>query len=132
MGKRIHGIGEDLRSYLHEYDWPGNVRELENLIERAVIFEDSDVLTCSDLSDVLPLLPKEPSVTGKPDRPLPIEDYIREFILLHQDTHSEIELASMLGIGRKALWMRRRRWELYRDNGGPKANRSPTPEKGAV
>ena len=27
-----------------EYHWPGNIRELENLIERAVIFADSDVL----------------------------------------------------------------------------------------
>jgi DNA-binding NtrC family response regulator len=132
MGKRIRGIGEDLRSFLREYDWPGNVRELENLIERAVIFADSDVLTCSDLSDMLPLLPKGSSETGKPNRPLPIEEYIREFIRLHQDTHSEIELASMLGIGRKALWMRRRRWDLYRDKAGPKDERSPTREKGAA
>ena len=132
MGKRIRGIGEDLRSFLHEYDWPGNVRELDNLIERAVIFADSDVLTCSDLSDMLPLLTKVPLETGKPDRPLPIEEYIREFILLHQDSHSEMELASMLGIGRKALWTRRRRWELYRENARPKDERAPTREKGAA
>jgi DNA-binding NtrC family response regulator len=132
MGKRIRGIGEDLRAFLHEYDWPGNVRELENLIERAVIFADSDVLTCTDLSDMMPLLPKAPPDLSKPDRPLPIEEYIREFIKLHQDTHSETELAAMLGMGRKALWMRRRRWDLYRENAGPKDDRSPTHEKGTA
>jgi hypothetical protein len=35
-------------------------------------------------------------------------------VLLHQDRHGEAELAAMLGIGRKALWMRRRSWGLYR------------------
>ena len=48
-------------------------------------------------------------------RPLAIEDYIREVVERFQDTHSEIELARMLGIGRKALWMRRRQWGLKRN-----------------
>ena len=49
------------------------------------------------------------------ERPLPIEAYIREVVERFQDTHSEIELARMLGIGRKALWMRRRQWGLKRN-----------------
>jgi DNA-binding NtrC family response regulator len=28
-----------------KYDWPGNVRELRNVIERALILEDSDTIT---------------------------------------------------------------------------------------
>jgi DNA-binding NtrC family response regulator len=47
-------------------------------------------------------------------RPLAIEDYIREVVERFQDSTSEIELARMLGIGRKALWMRRRQWGLKR------------------
>jgi DNA-binding NtrC family response regulator len=47
-------------------------------------------------------------------RPLAIEAYIREVVERFQDSHSEIELARMLGIGRKALWMRRRQWGLKR------------------
>jgi DNA-binding NtrC family response regulator len=47
-------------------------------------------------------------------RPLAIEEYIREVVERFQDSHSEIELARMLGIGRKALWMRRRQWGLKR------------------
>jgi DNA-binding NtrC family response regulator len=31
------------------HTWPGNVRELRNAIERAVVFEDSDVLTINSL-----------------------------------------------------------------------------------
>ncbi len=47
-------------------------------------------------------------------RPLAIEEYIREVIERFQHSHSETELAKMLGIGRKALWMRRRQWGLKR------------------
>ena len=46
--------------------------------------------------------------------PLSIESYIRQFILQNQDRHTETELAAMLGMGRKALWMRRKRWGLFR------------------
>jgi len=48
-------------------------------------------------------------------RPLPVEAYIREVVERFQDSHSEVELARMLGIGRKALWMRRRQWGLKRN-----------------
>ncbi len=47
-------------------------------------------------------------------RPLAIEEYIREVVERFQDSTSETELARMLGIGRKALWMRRRQWGLKR------------------
>ena len=47
-------------------------------------------------------------------RPLAIEEYIRDVVERFQDTHSETQLARMLGIGRKALWMRRRQWGLKR------------------
>jgi DNA-binding NtrC family response regulator len=47
-------------------------------------------------------------------RPLAVEEYIREVVERFQDSYREIELARMLGIGRKALWMRRRQWGLKR------------------
>ena len=40
---------------------------------------------------------------------LSIKDYIAEFVKRYQDRYSEQELAAMLGIGRKALWVRRNR-----------------------
>jgi DNA-binding NtrC family response regulator len=46
--------------------------------------------------------------------PLAIEAYMRDVVERYQDSHSEIELSRMLGIGRKALWMRRRAWGLKR------------------
>ena len=44
MGKRIEQIPQTTMNAFIEYSWPGNVRELQNLIERAVIRSDDEVL----------------------------------------------------------------------------------------
>ncbi len=41
----IHNIHPRVLEAFRNYSWPGNIRELENLIERAYILEDSNVLT---------------------------------------------------------------------------------------
>ena len=100
---------------LKAHDWFGNVRELENLIERAVILAESDVLTGNDLPDMLLVSPRAVPASAQEGMPLSIEEYIKEFILMHQDNHTESELAAMLGIGRKALWARRRCWGIHKE-----------------
>ncbi len=110
----VRGMGRDFIDHLYRHTWPGNVRELQNVIERAVILADSDLLTACDLEEVIGTPAKAALSPPGAGTPLSIEDYIREVVLLHQDRHSEGELAAMLGIGRKALWMRRRSWGLYR------------------
>ncbi|HEY5961728.1 MAG TPA: sigma 54-interacting transcriptional regulator, partial [Polyangiaceae bacterium] len=44
MQKQIFRIDTPAIDMLTAYHWPGNVRELENVIERAVVLTDSDVL----------------------------------------------------------------------------------------
>jgi DNA-binding NtrC family response regulator len=114
IGKRIQHVGDDFKTFLIRYQWPGNVRELQNVIERAVILSDSDVLTCADLPEVVPTLPKSAASFDLSEHPLSVEDYIQYVALHYQHTHSEVEIARMLGIGRKALWSRRHRWGMMR------------------
>jgi len=116
QAKRFSGFDAEFSTFLEHYPWPGNVREMENMIERAVILAEGDVLTGRDLAEVAPALPMVRAAAPLPGgaRPLAIEEYIREVIERFQDSHSETELARMLGIGRKALWMRRRQWGLKR------------------
>ncbi len=116
LGKRVRDFDAEFTSFLEHHPWPGNVRELEHFIERAVIFVEGDVLTGRDLAEVAPALPMvraAPAAQGDTP-PLAIEEYIREVVERFQDTRSEAELARMLGIGRKALWTRRRQWGLKR------------------
>ncbi|MDY7547710.1 sigma-54 dependent transcriptional regulator [Glaciimonas sp. CA11.2] len=119
LGGRKCQMSQEFIHFLNNYEWPGNVRELENLIERVVILADSDVLTSVDLVDMLSIPSSEEKVNAPPHHsgvPLSIEEYTKETILLHQDTHTEAELAAILGIGRKALWIRRREWGLLKES----------------
>jgi len=44
MGKKIRGINQKSSQLLRSYFWPGNIRELQNVIERAIIVSEGDVL----------------------------------------------------------------------------------------
>jgi formate hydrogenlyase transcriptional activator len=45
VGKKIRTIEKRTLKLLESYDWPGNVRELQNVIERSVIFCETDLFT---------------------------------------------------------------------------------------
>jgi two-component system response regulator AtoC len=51
LGTRIRGIDPRAKKLLLGHSWPGNVRELENLIERAVVLCEGDVLMPEDIPD---------------------------------------------------------------------------------
>ncbi|MCW8194970.1 sigma-54-dependent Fis family transcriptional regulator [Proteobacteria bacterium 005FR1] len=120
------------------YDWPGNVREMENAMQRAVILCEDDAeisheLLSLDLDMVRlieepesddPFAQVKPPVkeVGKtprrhgldPGEDLSLEDYFQRFVLEHQDSMSETELARKLGVSRKCLWERRQRLGIPR------------------
>ena len=47
--RKIIGIAKDALKLLETHSWKGNIRELKNIVERAVILEDSEYLTSSVL-----------------------------------------------------------------------------------
>jgi DNA-binding NtrC family response regulator len=51
-GKEIDRVSEDVLEILERNAWPGNVRELENLIERAVVFAKSKIITRENLPEI--------------------------------------------------------------------------------
>ena len=50
LGKSVRGVDAQALEALRAYPFPGNVRELENLLERAMIFAESDTLGAADLA----------------------------------------------------------------------------------
>ena len=47
-GKELLSVSQEAIEALKAYNWPGNVRELENLVKRAVMFCNANVLSTSD------------------------------------------------------------------------------------
>ncbi len=47
--RRIEGISREAEEMLLAHDWPGNVRELRNAIERAMILEETSLITPASL-----------------------------------------------------------------------------------
>jgi two-component system response regulator AtoC len=50
LRKKVEGVDREAMDLLVAYPWPGNIRELENVIERSVLFCDTNTLTANDLS----------------------------------------------------------------------------------
>ncbi len=118
------------------YNWPGNVREMENAIQRASILTDESEIHHSLLGLDLELQriePASPQTTLSPyqsaDTQIPhtearhqdpiedlsLEDYFQRFVLEHQDSMTETELARKLGVSRKCLWERRQKFGIPRN-----------------
>ncbi len=53
LQKRISGVDEAAMEKLTAHAWPGNIRELENVVERAVLFADGELIAVHDLSEEL-------------------------------------------------------------------------------
>jgi DNA-binding NtrC family response regulator len=51
--KTVRGLDSDAMAVLMRYAWPGNVRELRNVIERAVVLCQCEVITPAELPDKL-------------------------------------------------------------------------------
>jgi len=61
-GKPLVGLAPDVAAIFRYYRWSGNVRELRNVIERASILEDGEVVTATHLpADMLVDAPLESS-----------------------------------------------------------------------
>ncbi len=52
-GKKIKGIDPETLNILNRYSFPGNIRELENIVERAAILAQGEMITKEDLPKVI-------------------------------------------------------------------------------
>jgi two-component system response regulator AtoC len=103
----------DTAQALLGYRWPGNVRELRAAVERAALYAEG-----RDRSPCRPCLPtcwRSPPPSGRAGRGLPSlreveQAYIRH--VLQQAGGSQTKAAAALGISRKALWEKRRRYGI--------------------
>jgi len=95
-------LSKGARAWMLEYDWPGNLRQLRNLLERALILGRGRILDPS---------PPSGSGLGTPPSMAEVErDHIRR-VLAYTRGHQG-KAARILGISRKSLWEKRRRYGI--------------------
>jgi DNA-binding NtrC family response regulator len=102
-GRRLQ-LSPSAVAALTEYPWPGNVREMVNILERAAVMSTGDLLEASSLK-----FPKPRE--GGPGI-VSIDDHIRETLLRFSATLELQEIADRLGLSRKTLWEKKKKWQL--------------------
>ena len=109
---QARALAPETAEALKGYHWPGNVRELRAVVERAALYAASEVIGPSSLP---PHILEQPQTlwVGRDRRPSLREveqAYIR--YILEQMNGSQTRAATVLGISRKALWEKRRRYNI--------------------
>lgn len=101
FGKEKLQITDAARAWMEDYPWPGNLRELRNVLERALITQSGG--------------PLDPSCPGRRGgRPESLQEVEKRQILrtLAYTRGHQGKAAELLGISRKTLWEKRRRYEI--------------------
>lgn len=122
-GGRSKRLSLEAQELLIQYDWPGNVRELNNVIERAWVLTDDDVISPEALPGIAERV-AETAPVPTPERsegngvgsfcgiPLKqVERILIEDALRRYGGHQK-SVASELGIGVRTLRSKIKKWNL--------------------
>ena len=131
----IEGIEESALGAMCDYEWPGNVRELINVVERATLLCDADVISHEHLPDAIagrfraypPTTATEDSAgsfgklmdgTLVEGRTRLVESFEREYLsrVLRKTSGSVAETARKAGIDQRTLYNKMRAYGLRKES----------------
>jgi len=112
-GRSSPAINADAAAALGDYAWPGNVRELRHVIERAFEAAGGTQIRLEHLPNEVLEAPAAGSERTLARRPT-LDEVERRYIAatLRHARGNQTEAARLLGISRKALWEKRKRYGL--------------------
>ena len=117
LGREVEGFSDDAKEKLLDHMWPGNVRELRNVLERAMIFTRGTKVQADDLTLAPPGRLDEMHAAGEAFQ-FPMGRSLKELEkayiqrTLETNDSSYADIASSLGISKKTLWDKRKRYGL--------------------
>jgi transcriptional regulator with PAS, ATPase and Fis domain len=117
--KNTRGVSPEALARLLAYPWPGNIRELRNIVERAMILEDKEILDLADLpmnirggngGEARP----GTAAAAVPLGTMTLEEMERQAICmaLERTNQNQVRAAKLLGISRDTLRYRMRKFGL--------------------
>jgi len=104
-GRARPALTQEAIDFLSVQPWPGNVRQLQNALRRAAALDRGGTLDVADFEFLA-----RSSEGNDADVLLSLDDYLRRAVLAYEGRLSFAEIARQLGVSRKNLWERRRRW----------------------
>ena len=107
-GKSVRGIGAEVLDIFMSHTWPGNIRELRNVLERAAIMTEKDLIMRSSLpGEFGKLSSKSPSDLSSIRFPVgtTVDAMEKELILqtLQATGNNKTRAAELLGVSLKTL-----------------------------
>ena len=111
--RSVPEVSNEAMEVLKEYPWPGNVRELEHTVERILILEDTDVIRIRDLPSFISQ--RQGEIQMLPEEPLSLKELEKKYIrfILQRTKGKKTQAANILGINRKTLGMKIKKYGLY-------------------
>ena len=113
-------VDNEALEVLQKYPWPGNVRELENVVERAVILQESEVsITVRDLPPKILTGGDRPASTSMGETGITLEELERKYMIqvLHDTQWHKKRAAEILGINPSTLYRKIKAYGLEAPRG---------------
>jgi PAS domain S-box-containing protein len=116
--RRIEGLTPEAEELLLSHDWPGNVRELRNAIERAMILEESSLITPASLPIAISRSDGGPDTAPAefqiPDNGMSLVDNERQLLAraLEKTGGNQTQAARLLSITRDTLRYKMKKYNL--------------------
>jgi DNA-binding NtrC family response regulator len=112
QGRSTPRLSADAIAALEGYGWPGNVRELGHVLERAFVNAHRSSITADDLPASL-VSPEQIADGTTAERPT-LDALERRYVafVLKETRGNQSRAAEILGISRKALWEKRKRYGM--------------------
>jgi DNA-binding NtrC family response regulator len=106
LNKNIRGIDNEAMRAILAHEWKGEVRELENIIERAVIFCKSDLISLPDLPQSFRPKQEETDISFSGSLDESVRKFERDFILhaLESNDNNKEKTADAMKVGLSTLY----------------------------
>ncbi len=110
LNKSVVGFSKDVLTLFQSYYWPGNLRELSNVIKRATLLTQTDVIEKNVLPDELVKSHKNNVVSNK----FSSKENEKELIIsaLKEVGNNKTKAAKLLNITRKTLYNKMKEYHL--------------------
>ncbi|WP_299006023.1 sigma-54 dependent transcriptional regulator [uncultured Tenacibaculum sp.] len=110
LHKEVAGFSQEVLALFQQYHWPGNLRELSNIIKRATLLSQTEIIE----KEVLPEELKTPDVQHNFSNKFSTKENERTLIIsaLKETGNNKTKAAKLLNITRKTLYNKLKEYEI--------------------